>query len=168
MTTTQLWIYHHNSIISISKRFTSSHQIRVGLSLVFYNCDNHDIKADDCLLPKTMDRIVRSLPAWYGLSLLPVYICLALSTSHKGDDALSIVRGICSTCGRNRVRYCLGGCPWVCAPHIYQTLLCFYIRDSYNVLMVGMASVTKSLVSARFSIHFPQCGNRHRCRFKVG
>ena len=91
-----------------------------------------------------------------------------LSTSHKGDDALSIVRGICSTCGRNRVRYCLGGCPWVYAPRIYRTLLCFYIRDSYNVLTVGMASVTKSLVSARFSVHFPQCGNRHWCRFKVG
>ena len=168
MATTQLWIYHHNSVVSLSKRFTSSHQIRVGLSLVFYSCDNHDIKADDCLLPKTTDRLARSLPAWYGLSLLPEYICLALSTSHKGDDALSIARGICSTYGRNRVRYCLGVCLLACAPHIYRTLLCFYIRDSYNVLMVGMAFVTKSLVSARFSIHFPQCGNRHRCRFKVG
>nr|DAJ32304.1 MAG TPA: hypothetical protein [Caudoviricetes sp.] len=46
MTTTQLCTYGHALIVSISKRFTSSHQIRVGLSLVFYSYGNHGIKID--------------------------------------------------------------------------------------------------------------------------
>lgn len=42
----QLLPYDHTLIVSISKRFTSSHQIRVGLSLVFYSYGNHGIKID--------------------------------------------------------------------------------------------------------------------------
>jgi len=85
MTTTQLCTYVHPLIVSISKRFTSSPQIRVGLSLVFYSCDNHDIKADDCLLPKTMDRIVRSLLGLiWSITVAGVYLPCSKHITQRG------------------------------------------------------------------------------------
>lgn len=121
MDTTQLCTYVHTSIVSISKRFTSSPQILVYQLPLSCSYGNYDKGADGYLSARIADRLVHSLRVLYGLSRLRECRYLSLSTSHKEGDALSIVLGIYSTCDRNHVLNCFPLYPSAYVLHIVQT-----------------------------------------------